>query len=60
MILLSEEILVISDICVHNRIKICRKCMDPKYVLALILANAFEIIKFEKLKDIIAEFLVYG
>ena len=55
MILLSEEILVVFDYCIHNRRCIEDNIWIQKCVLALIFANAFEITKhknFTKLKDL--------
>ena len=52
MILLSEEILVVLDYCIHNRRCIEDNIWIQKCVLALIFANAFEITNFTKLKDL--------
>ena len=48
MILLSEEMFMIFDYCIHNR-----RQMDPKYVLRsynTLFANVLEIAKFVKLR----------
>ena len=44
----SDKIFMIFDCCMHNMIH--RRYMDPKCVLALIFATAFEITNFAKLK----------
>ena len=50
-ILISKEIFMIFDYCVHNRRYIEDMNMDPKCVLALIFVSVFEIVNFTKLKD---------
>ena len=52
MILLSEEIFTIFDYRIHSRRYIARRYVDPKCMLALIFANAFEIGKLTELKDL--------
>ena len=52
MILLSEEIFVVLDYCIHNRRCIEDNIWIQKCVLALIFANAFEITNFTKLKEL--------
>ena len=51
-ILLSEEIFMIFDYCVHNRSYIyLQDIWIQKCVLDLIFANTFKITKFANLKD---------
>ena len=52
----SDKIFMIFDCCIH--IMIHRRYMDPKCVLALIFATAFEITSFAKLKT--NKFSIYG
>ena len=47
-ILLSVEIFVTFDYCIHNRRRYIEDVWIQKCVLALIFANVFEITKFHK------------